>query len=229
MNAPTSKIQQDFDRLSEFSNEGWDHNSHYHAFLLKQLPTASDADALEIGCGTGGFSRLLAQRYRRVLALDLSPRMIEIARERSRAYPNIDFQVADVMDYEFTAEHFGCVASIATLHHLPFEPILSKIKSILKPGGFFLALDLFEAESLADFAIAALAVPVNPILKLVKTGHLGEPKEVRAAWEEHGRTDVYPTLAQVRQASASLPKAKVTRHFFWRYSIVWRKEKSHAP
>lgn len=224
MNTPTSKIQQDFDRLAEFSNEGWDHNSHYHAFLLKQLPAASNADALEIGCGTGKFSRLLAQRYRRVLALDLSPRMIEIARERSQAYPNIDFQVADVMNCEFAAGQFGCIASIATLHHLPFEPILSKIKSILKPGGVFLALDLFEAESLADFVIVALAVPVNSIFKLVKTGHLDEPKEVRAAWEEHGRTDVYPTLAQVRRTcEAILPHARVTRHFFWRYSIVWKK------
>jgi SAM-dependent methyltransferase len=217
------KIQQDFDRLAAFSNEGWDHNSHYHAFLLKHLPAASDADALEIGCGTGGFSRLLAKRYRRVLALDLSPRMIEIARERSRDYPNIDYQVADVMDYEFAAEQFGCVASIATLHHLPLEPILSKIKSILKPGCIFLALDLFKAESLADFAIAALAVPVNPILNLVKTGHVNDPAEVRAAWEEHGRTDVYSSLSQVRQAcAATLPQARVTRHFLWRYSLVWK-------
>ena len=86
------KIQQDFDHLAPFSNEGWDHNSHYHAFLLKHLPAASEADALEIGCGTGGFSRLLARRYRRVLALDLSPRMIEIARERSRQSPTSTFR-----------------------------------------------------------------------------------------------------------------------------------------
>jgi len=217
------KIQQDFDRLASFSNEGWDHNSHYHAFLLKHLPAASEADALEIGCGTGGFSRLLARRYRRVLALDLSPRMIEIARERSRQFPNIDFQVADVMNYDFSARSFGCIASIATLHHLPLESILAQLRGLLQPNGSLLVLDLLKAESLMDFAVGALAMPLNPILKLLKTGHLTEPDEVRAAWEEHGRTDVYPTLTQVRQASAALPNAKVTRHLFWRYSLVWKK------
>ncbi|MBI5297664.1 MAG: class I SAM-dependent methyltransferase [Chloroflexi bacterium] len=227
MNTPSSKIQHDFDRLAEFSNEGWDHNSHYHAFLLKQLPAASDADALEIGCGTGGFSRLLAQRHRRVLALDLSPRMIEIARERSQAYPNIDFQVADVLNYDFSARSFGCIASIATLHHLPLESILTQLRDLLQPNGSLLVLDLLKAESLADFAVGALAMPLNPILKLLKTGHLGEPEEVRAAWEEHGRTDVYPTLAQVLRACTSLPKARVTRHFFWRYSLVWKKEEKN--
>lgn len=218
-----NKIQQDFDRLAPFSNEGWDHNSHYHAFLLKHLPAASEADALEIGCGTGGFSRLLARRYRRVLALDLSPRMIELARERSRQFPNIDFQIADVMNYDFSARSFGCIASIATLHHLPLESILTQLRGLLQPNGSLLVLDLLQAESLIDFAVGALAMPFNPILKLLKTGHLTEPDEVRAAWEEHGRTDVYPTLTQVRQASAVLPDAKVTRHLFWRYSLVWKK------
>ena len=220
------KIQQDFDRLALFSNEGWDHNGHYHAFLLKHLPAASEADALEIGCGTGGFSRLLARRYRRVLALDLSPRMIQIARERSHQFPNIDFQVADVMNYDFSARSFGCIASIATLHHLPLESILAQLRGLLQPNGSLLVLDLLKAESPVDFAVSALAMPFHLTLKLIKTGHLGEPEEVRAAWEEHGRTDVYPTLTQVRQASAALPKAKVTRHLFWRYSLVWKKATS---
>ena len=220
------KIQQDFDRLAPFSNEGWDHNSQYHAFLLRHLPAASEADALEIGCGTGGFSRLLSRRYRHVLALDLSPRMIQIARERSRQFPNIDFQVADVMNYDFSARSFGCIASIATLHHLPLESILAQLGDLLQPNGSLLVLDLLKAESPVDFAVGALAMPLNPILKLLKTGRLTEPDEVRAAWEEHGRTDVYPTLTQVHQACAALPNAKVTRHLFWRYSLVWKKATS---
>lgn len=224
MSMPPSKIQQDFDRIAVLSNDEWNHNNHYDSFLLKHIPPSSELDALEIGCGTGSFARLLARRFRRVLALDLSPQMIEMARERSREYRNIDFQVADASTQEFSSEQFGCIASIATLHHLPLEPMLFKMKNALKADGTLLVLDLFKAESWTDFSTSVLAMPVNIILKLIKNGRIREPAEVRAAWAEHGRTDIYPTLSQVRQACATiLPKAQIKRHLLWRYSIIWKK------
>jgi ubiquinone/menaquinone biosynthesis C-methylase UbiE len=219
-----SKTQLDFDRISALSQDGWSHNNHYHSFLLKHISPSTELDALEIGCGTGDFTRLLAQRFRRVLALDLSPGMIEKAREGSRQYANIDFQVADAMTCEFPSEQFGCIASIATLHHLPFGPILRKMKNALEPGGTLLVLDLFQAESLADFSAALVAMPVNIILSLIKNGRLRESAEVRAAWAEHGRTDVYLPLSQIRQAATILPNAQIRRHLLWRYSLVWEKE-----
>ncbi|NUM46114.1 MAG: class I SAM-dependent methyltransferase [Anaerolineales bacterium] len=222
MPATSTQIQQDFDRLADLEGDGWSHNNHYHAFLLKQLPERSELDALEIGCGTGAFARLLAGRFRRVLALDLSPRMIEVAKERSRDFPNIEFQVADVMTYPLPVKQFGCVASIATLHHLPFEAVIAKIKPALAPRGRLLVLDLYQAESVGDFATSAVAVPVNFVLKWLKNGRVREAPEVRAAWEAHGRTDVYPTLAQVRGDCARLlPHARVKRHLLFRYSVVW--------
>ncbi len=225
MSIPPDKIQLDFDRIADLSDNEWNHNNHYESFLLKHIPPSSELDALEIGCGTGSFTRLLAQRFRRVLAIDLSPRMIELAKEQSRQYPNIDFHVADVMTEEFSSNQFGCIASIATLHHVPFEPILAKMKDALKPGGTLLVLDLFKAESLTDFSTTLLAIPVNIILKLIKDGHIRESSAVRAAWEEHGRTDTYLALSQVRQSCAALlPKAQIKRHLLWRYSIVWKKE-----
>jgi ubiquinone/menaquinone biosynthesis C-methylase UbiE len=223
MTVSPSKVQLDFDRIATVSDEQWNHNSHYHSYLLKHI-ASSGSDALEIGCGTGTFSRLLAQRFRRVLALDLSPRMIEVAKERSKEYRNIDFQVADVMTYEFSPEQFDCVASIATLHHLPFELMLSKIKSVLRPEGILLVLDLFEAEDLAYFSTALLAIPVSIGFRLFKCGRLRESAEAQAAWAEHGRTDSYLTLSEVHRASARvLPEARVRRHLLWRYSVVWQK------
>jgi ubiquinone/menaquinone biosynthesis C-methylase UbiE len=225
MSIPPGKIQADFDRIALLSKNEWNHNNQYDSFLLKHIPPSGEVDALEIGCGTGSFARLLAQRFRRVLAIDVSPGMIEIAKEQSRPYHNIEFQVVDVMAKEFSAEQFGCIASIATLHHLPFEPILVKMKDALKVDGRLLVLDLFQAESLADFSVGSLAVPVNMILKLIKNGHIRESAEVKAAWAEHGRTDQYLTLSQVRRSCAAiLPKAQIRRHLLWRYSIVWRKE-----
>lgn len=216
-------IQADFDRIALVSRPGWNHNSHYHSFLLKQLPPHC-ADALDIGCGTGAFSRLLARRSDRVQALDLSPQMIWVAKERSEQYSNIHFQVADAMTWEFPTEQFDCVASIATLHHLPIEKMLPKMKEALKINGTLIILDLFQAEGLSDALTSSLAVPVNIMLRLIKTGRLREPREVRQAWAEHGRSDSYPPLSQIRQVCAAmLPEAKLRKHLLWRYSITWKK------
>src|SRR5438105_12851371 len=97
-----SKVQADFDRIALLADETWDHNSHYHGFLLRQLPRHCGA-VLDLGCGTGAFSRCLATRADHVLGLDLAPQMIRIARERARGYPNLEFQVADARTWRFPA------------------------------------------------------------------------------------------------------------------------------
>lgn len=225
-----STIQTDFDRIALVSTDGATQNDHYHNFLLRHLPLNCQ-DALEIGCGTGAFARLLAKRSQNVLALDLSPEMIRIARENSTKFPNIEFELADVRDRAFSAESFDCIATIATLHHLPFREILLKMKAALKPGGVLLVLDLFEPErnlfkpeGLLDTSLNVLAIPVSVTLRLMRQGRLLPRREVRAAWAEHERHDIYPTMSQVRELCVEiLPGAEVRKHLLWRYSIVWRK------
>jgi SAM-dependent methyltransferase len=224
MSEPTSAIRADFDRIALLSGDDWGHNSHYHSFLLKQLP-AHCAAALEIGCGTGTFSRLLAERSERVLALDLSPQMTRVARERSKGHSNITFQVADATTWSFPREQFDCVASIATLHHLPLEETLVKMRDALRANGTLIALDLFQGEGLADVLTYLLATPLSAGLNLLKNGRLRAPRQVREAWAEHGRNDVYLPLSQIRQVCAAvLPGARVKKHLLWRYSIVWKKD-----
>ncbi|HEX8399790.1 MAG TPA: class I SAM-dependent methyltransferase, partial [Pyrinomonadaceae bacterium] len=92
-------IQSDFDRIALLCDENWNHNAHYHRYLINQIPERC-RHILEIGCGTGEFSRLLAKRAERVLAIDLSPQMIRLARARSKSYPNIDFIEGDAMTYQ---------------------------------------------------------------------------------------------------------------------------------
>jgi ubiquinone/menaquinone biosynthesis C-methylase UbiE len=219
-----SKVQVDFDRMAQFSrDEDWNHNKHYHGFLLRQLPSPCK-EVLEVGCGTGAFARLLAERVDRVLALDLSPGMIQVARARSRQHANIDYQVADAAMVELPAERFDAIVSIATLHHLPMVELLGKMTRALRAGGILLILDLYQTAGVSDTFTELVAMPVDLLLRLLKTGRLREPRAVRAAWAEHGLSDVYPTLAQVREICARvLPGAKVRRHLLWRYSIVWRK------
>lgn len=223
MTQSTAQIQTDFDRLAMFSTDVWDHNNHYHNFLLRHLPPHIES-ALDIGCGTGAFSRRLAERSDRVLGIDLSPQMIRFARERSSKSANIQFEIAEVMTKELGAEQFDCIASIATLHHLPFDEILSKMKRALKPNGTLLVLDLFEDQGISD-PMNWLAVPASITLQLIKTGRAKKSAEELAVWDEHGQHDSYLTLAQIKETCSNiLPDAQVRKHLLWRYSIVWRKD-----
>lgn len=228
MAEPMSTIQADFDRIALVSNDDWNHNNHYHNFLLEHVPTNA-RNALEIGCGTGLFSRLLATRADRVLAVDLSPQMIRIAQERCAQFPNIDFQTADVMSAELPLEHFDCIATIATLHHLPMAATLRKIKSALKVNGVLLVLDLFQPEGLSDVMTSAVAKAFSFGLALSKRGSWRPSKEALAAWVEHEKHDSYLTLAELRRLCADvLPGAKIKKHLFWRYSLIWKKTASPA-
>jgi SAM-dependent methyltransferase len=189
--AYTDRVREDFARLALLSEgSGWEHNSQYHPFLLRQLPERP-GEALEVGCGAGEFARLLAERCERVVAVDLSPRMIEAARARSKDHPNVEYLVADAASWAFPSERLDCVASIATLHHLPLSPMLAKMRDALKPGGTLLLLDLYRARTVADRVVGALAVPASKAIRLARIGYLAgqQAPELQKAWEEHGRTD----------------------------------------
>ncbi|MFL6230754.1 MAG: methyltransferase domain-containing protein [Pyrinomonadaceae bacterium] len=216
-------IRSDFDRIALLPDDAWDHNAHYHQFLISQIPPRC-RHALEIGCGTGEFSRLLARRAGTVLAIDLSPQMIRTAEARSKLYPNIEFVNGDVMTHHLAANQFDCVATLTTLHHLPAATVLRNTSRALKPGGVFVCLDLYQRSSFGDLLFDGVAYPTNLFLTLLKTGKPQPPREVREAYAAHGQTDTYLTLPQIARICAEvLPGALVRRHLFWRYSIVWKK------
>jgi SAM-dependent methyltransferase len=218
-----STIQTDFDRIALVSPDGSLQNNHYHNFLLRHLP-AQCQNVLEIGCGKGEFSRRLAATSKLVVALDLSPEMIRIARERSEDLPNVEFQIADVMSYDLPPEGFDCIVSIATLHHLPLREGLLKMKAALNPGGVLLILDLFEPSGLVDALLNPVAMSLSISLRLMHHGRLRPSRAARDAWAAHERHDVYPTMKEVRALCADiLPGAKIKKHLLWRYSIIWKK------
>jgi ubiquinone/menaquinone biosynthesis C-methylase UbiE len=218
-----SSVEADFDRLALLDEEGWTTNNHYHEFVLKQLPRGCE-NALEIGCGTGAFARELATRCKRVVAIDLSSEMITVARSRSSRFENLEFHLADAMTWDFPQAHFDFICSIATLHHLQQRELLTKIKGALRPGGVLVVLDLVQSDSLVERVFDIIGLGVSPSLRLLHNGRLKPPREVRKAWEQHGKHDTYATIGEMRTlADEILPGADVRRHLFWRYSLVYQK------
>lgn len=218
-----SSVEADFDRLALLDDEGWTANNQYHNSLLRHLPENCE-NALEIGCGTGAFARLLAKGCRRVVALDLSAEMIRAARSRSSQFENLEFQQADAMTWNFPQSNYDFVCSIATLHHLGQRELLLKIKDALKPRGILAVLDLVQSDSLTERMCDAFALGVSGGLRLLHNGRLQPPVEVRKAWEQHGKHDSYLTMRQVRAlADEILPGSLLERCLLWRYMLVYKK------
>lgn len=216
-------IRKDFDRIAQLKDTSWNHNRHYHKFLLKHIPFHCQV-SLDIGCGMGEFSRLLVERSEKVIGLDLSMEMLKRAEKLSQDYPEINYRLENVMDYPLETEQYDCIVSIATMHHLSMELIFKRVKEALKPGGVLLILDLYQEETLSDYLVSAIASPINKVIGVMKTGKWGHSEEERQAWGEHGKNDEYMTLKEIRRISGQiLPGVKVQRHLFWRYSLVWRK------
>lgn len=218
-----SSVEADFDRLALLDDEGWTANNHYHDLLLRHVPRNCE-NALEIGCGTGAFARVLARRCGRVVALDLSSEMIRVARSRSAQFDNLEFQLGDAMTWNFPRSHFDFICSIATLHHLEQRELFVKMRDALKPRGVLVVLDLVESNGLVERMLDVVGLGVSGGLRLIHNGRLKPPAAVRKAWEQHGKHDHYSTVSQMRGlADEILPGSSVKRRLLWRYTLVYQK------
>ena len=102
-----------YDRLGDLGQ-----NDSIRSWLVSVLPPAGGR-ALDLGCGAGRDSVLLAERFAHVDAVDLSLPMIEIARAK-RSRPNIAYRQADLLEVTGSGE-YDLVLSVMTLHR-PARP-----------------------------------------------------------------------------------------------------------
>ena len=221
-NGTSPEVVAQFNRLARLPDQ-WDHNRQYQKYLLRRVGEHR-GDALDVGCGTGEFTRELASRCRRVTGIDVADCMIEEAQKRN-TLPNIEYLKIDAIRLLRDREkEFDVIVSIATLHHLDVEAFFNAARRALRPGGVLLVLDLFKTVTPADMVFAVAGVLCNPLWNLVKRGGMAVTEEEREAWKEHARCDSYDTLARIRdRAAACLGRAAVRRHLFWRYSLVYNK------
>jgi ubiquinone/menaquinone biosynthesis C-methylase UbiE len=199
------------------SGEPWNHNNHYHDWLLRQLPDRVER-ALDVGCGCGSFAARLARAADRIDAVDADREVIAEA-ARLHSSPRIRFRAGDFLELALPSDAYDVVTSIAALHHMDFDRALGEMKRVLRPGGRLAILGLFREASLVDYAVAALAVPGN----LLRTHVVGRARGSATAMIAPIRPPTM-TLSEIRRsASAVLPDVRIDRRLYWRYSLLWRK------
>jgi len=112
--------------------------------LLRLMPPMVIAD---LGAGEGAFSLLLAQRAKKVIAVDTSDKMIEVAREQAlrNGVKNVEFRLGDMEEVPIKAATVDLVWISQSLHHaLHPGRALAEANRILRPGGRIVILDLVK-------------------------------------------------------------------------------------
>jgi SAM-dependent methyltransferase len=89
---------------------------------------------LELGCGTGSFTLELARSGADVVAIDVSPELLEIANANCSA-PNVRYQIQNAYALSYSERVFDSVVGSSVLHHLEIKEALQEIYRVLKPGG----------------------------------------------------------------------------------------------
>ncbi|PYR25176.1 MAG: dimethylmenaquinone methyltransferase [Acidobacteria bacterium] len=123
--------------------------------LVAYASDLGGAHALDLATGTGDLAFALAERGARVVGLDITPRMIELARAKSNgagrrdgalaaAFPPDDtrFLVGDMCALPFVDQVFDVVTTGYGLRNVPDLALaIAEIHRVLKPGGQLLSLD----------------------------------------------------------------------------------------
>lgn len=100
----------------------------------------ADLRVLDAGCGEGRFARMLAERGARVTGVDLSPRMIELARRAEAARPlGIEYHIADMAELPALEDSsFDLAIAYVSLVDVPaYELAIAEVARVLRPGGRF--------------------------------------------------------------------------------------------
>jgi len=132
---------------------------------IKQLFASYDKNKvfsiLEIGAGTGEYTQYLAELFpnAKITAIDISPKILAVAKKKCKRFKNVTFQVASAYDLPYKSKSFDIICGFYILHHLDLKATLKEMHRLLKPK----AEALFYEPNLLNPVV--LAIKSLPFLK----------------------------------------------------------------
>ncbi|MDP1728675.1 MAG: class I SAM-dependent methyltransferase [archaeon] len=122
--------------------------------IFSNLPK-SRKKALEIGCGIGRLSKKLANKFKEVYAIDISPKMIA---EANRRISKVHFIEMDAEHLRFKNNSFDFIISRNTFHHVNLKKAITESKRVLKKEGILVIIDI----------VIKLRKPIIPLCYLIR-------------------------------------------------------------
>jgi len=116
------------------------HNAYYERpAMLSLLPDVEGGRMLDAGCGPGHYAEWLLDRGAAVVCLDVSPRMVELARERVGDRAEVrQADLAAPLDFLDDESFDGVLAPLVLDYIRDWRPLFAELHRLLRPGGFFL-------------------------------------------------------------------------------------------
>src|SRR3954468_22343927 len=171
--------------------------------FLAWLSPPKDARWLDVGCGTGAFSELIAQHCapKSLSGIDPSPQQIAFAQAR---LPQADMRVADSMALPFGDAAFDVVASALVLHFIPDRGrAFAEMKRVARPGATIAAYTLVRARD-EDHAPYARMLRSFEAIGVEATRSPTVPEQqlqgLRASAEAAGLSDIVTTQIEAAQS-----------------------------
>lgn len=115
------EISDFYDKYTEQQQKMWHNERHY--FLLEQLKKSglkTNSVILEIGCGIGTMTNLIAPFIKKgkIVSTDISPKSIELAKAHNKQFKNIEFINANSVDFTFPELNYDFVILFDVLEHI---------------------------------------------------------------------------------------------------------------
>jgi ubiquinone/menaquinone biosynthesis C-methylase UbiE len=168
-----STFRQDPDHLSQQQRQAI-FDDYFRIFPWHLLP-AGGGVGLDVGCGTGRWSVLLAPRVQHLHLLDPSAEALGVAKDNLRGMNNVSYHLQSVAAIPLPSQSLDFAFSLGVLHHVPdTEAAIAAIADKLKPNAPFLvylyyALDnrpvwyrlLWRVTDLTRFVVSRLPHPLR--------------------------------------------------------------------
>jgi ubiquinone/menaquinone biosynthesis C-methylase UbiE len=155
--AQPDSIEESWDRIKDVF-DGWAdegagdamEEAHHHLghAIAQELPAGEKDTVLDLSCGSGWFARHLASEFLpngHLIGIDLSPKMIEAAKESNSDLSNVRFEVARAEKLPLDDASVDHVVSVESFYYYPNQVTAGhEMFRVLKPGGtFFVAMNYY--------------------------------------------------------------------------------------
>ena len=123
-------------------------------FFFDRFPQKSYT-ILDVGCGDGAMLRSIANFARqrsiavKLIGIDINPKSIALAEERSQDFPEVSFQVQDVFKLNETHQEIDIITSTLTMHHFNDAEILKFLAQFLKLANLGVVINDLQRSTIA--------------------------------------------------------------------------------
>ena len=146
-----------YDAMYRYTKPDWDTGVTLPEIVELVKNGGVKGRALELGCGTGTNSVYLAQQGLDVVAVDFSPKAIELAREKAKqAGVSVDFRVGDVTRLDFLRDLFDFALDVVCFHGLADDDrtrYAQHLARLTHPGSRFLMLSFERPQFFGRYGV----------------------------------------------------------------------------